>query len=123
MTESTISADLPGSDLDLMRDVHMSQAQRAAFDRIVAKARLSDWLPIASAPKNGRYIWLADQHNMRIGYWPNWKDDPAKLTGAGWADLAKSEIPGSPIGLHFRPTGWLPVPSIAGVPRAEASHG
>lgn len=113
--------DLPGSDLDLMRDVYMTQAQRAAFDRIVARA-FRKWLPIATAPKDGTPIWLGDEGNMRIGFWPNWPDDPAKLAGGGWADLTRAEL-GGPIGLHFRPTGWQPVPMLSFVPREESSRG
>ena len=35
----TADIEMPGSDLDIMRDVYMTATQRAAFDRIAAAAR------------------------------------------------------------------------------------
>lgn len=85
------------------------QAARAAYAEMLEAKAAQEWQPIETAPKD-RYIWLGNESNMRVGYWPNWKDDPAKVTGRGWADLGMSGHGHGPIGLQFAPTNWMDVP-------------
>lgn len=59
---------IPGSDMDLMRDVYMTPKQQAAFDRIKAEltrlraqvAASGAWQPIETAPRDETYVLLYD---------------------------------------------------------------
>ena len=65
----------------------------------IAEYEAAAWQPIATAPKDGRNIWLTNACNIRIGFWD----------GNRWVDLARAEARG-PRDLLFEPTHWQPVP-------------
>jgi hypothetical protein len=60
---------------------------------------MTDWQPIETAPKDGRFIWLGDSSGLRIGFWARER----------WADMARAEE-GGPRDLTFAPTHWQPLP-------------
>lgn len=61
---------------------------------------MTNWQPIATAPKDGRDIWLTDGHWKRSGYW-------AKRIDTWSVDTA---VPLDP------PTHWAPMPTFADSP-------
>jgi hypothetical protein len=61
---------------------------------------VANWQPIATAPKDGRMLLLADSGRSVIGHWYN-----NALYGPGW-----SLEDGFP--LHPQPTHWAPVPIL-----------
>jgi hypothetical protein len=74
----------------------------------------SQWRSIETAPKNGSYIWLADDNSARIAFWSaGAKWEHRGTVGGGWRDMATAEARG-PDSLHFTPTHWMPVPRLPG---------
>lgn len=71
---------------------------------------MSEWQLIETAPKDGRFIWLACESKMRIGYWYVVTKDPSK---EHWADMARAEYGGMG-DLRFMPTHWQPLPKLPG---------
>lgn len=72
---------------------------------------MREWLDIETAPQTGQWIWLANSHSMRIGWWSSNSGDANHGTvGGGWIDMAMAEA-GGMRGLRFAPTHWMELPS------------
>lgn len=69
---------------------------------------MSEWQSIETAPKDGQFIWLANSHRMRLGYWFVVTRDASQ---EHWADMARAESTG-PRDLLFEPTHWMAVPEL-----------
>lgn len=70
---------------------------------------MSEWQPIATAPKDGTWLLLFEQHSFigaRIGHWaneiPGDEYDPKPIP-AHWEDDGE--------GFTIQPTHWMPLPS------------
>ena len=73
---------------------------------------MSEWQPMATAPRDGTLIWLRSQHEIRVGAYGKhhapwrWcvfcpeKLEDDELTDA-WHDRADGDIP----------DGWMPLPA------------
>ena len=67
------------------------------------KPALTQWQPIETAPKDGRWIlvWAPDHNVEKVG-WCN------KPEGGYWSPLLMDPFDSSP--LYYKPTHWMPLP-------------
>ena len=82
------------------------------------------WRPIATAPKAGGYLWLANANTIRIGWWMSGAEHEAHGSkGGGWKDMALSEACAHPRDLPYAPTHWMPLPAAPGVSPTGSPEG
>lgn len=82
---------------------------------IVARAAItampSQWQPIDTAPKDGRWIWLGNEYMMRVGRWASGTEyEHSGSVGGGWRDFALTEGGGVRGDLPMTPTHWMSLP-------------
>lgn len=96
--------DALAADIDLMRDVYMSRAQREAYDRIVAAALLSGggdgWQPIETCPRGEAILYHPPE------------------TGRN-AKCAMVKVDRYPTSYPRKPTHWMPLPAPPTTPEAS----
>lgn len=69
---------------------------------------MTEWKHIATAPRDGTYVWLSDRKSIRMAFWEIHSDAPALDR---WVDFAKVEA-GAPSDLAFVPIFWTSVPDL-----------
>ncbi len=81
----------------------------ATADACIAYCRSQGWRPISEAPRDGTHLWLANEHNMAVGFWSGSEKDRTPQADL-WV-LYYARVYGAPDSPWFTPTHFQALPA------------